>query len=123
VGFVRLSTVRLGSIVLITIAIKNIRVDPYVLDILLRDLVGHDRLPSAYIVYLVLWRLSSGTRMRSIRISHKGLADETGLSKSAVQAAVRHLVRRRLLRSSRESITATPEYFVLRPWVRRPSGR
>jgi hypothetical protein len=123
VGSVRLSTVRLGSIVPVTIAIKNIRVDPYVLDILLRDLVGHDRLPSAYIVYLVLWRLSSGTRTRSIRISHKGLADETGLSKSAVQAAVRHLVRRRLLRSSRDSITATPEYFVLRPWVRRPSGR
>jgi DNA-binding MarR family transcriptional regulator len=114
-----LSTVRFVAIVADTIAIKSIRLDAYVLDALLRDLVGHDRSPSAYIVYVFLWRLAAGSRRRSARISHKGIADETGLSKSTVQAAIRHLGKRKLLRSVRETITATPEHFVLRPWVRR----
>ena len=82
------------------------------------DLVGHDKMPSAFVVYLYLYWRSSPSRARSVRASHQSIATETGLSKSAVQAAVRHLVRRKLLRSERESITAVPEYFVLRPWRR-----
>ena len=40
-------------------------VDDYVLDTLMRDLVGHDRRPSAFLVYLYLWltardKLASG---------------------------------------------------------------
>lgn len=93
--------------------------DVYVIDTLLRDLVGHDKSPSAFIVYLFLCRLTAGTRKRSARISHKGIADETGLSKSAVQTAIRHLGGRRLIRSTRASVTATPEHFVLKPWIRR----
>lgn len=85
----------------------------------MRDLIGHDRSPSAYVVYLFLWTRSAGTRHRSVTISHKGIADETGLSKSAVQGAIRHLNRRKLLRSERETQTSTPRHFVLRPWVRR----
>jgi hypothetical protein len=42
------------------------------------------------------------------------MADATGLSKSAVQASVRTLTRRRLIRATRESRTAVPEYAVLR---------
>lgn len=84
----------------------------------MRDLVGHDKSPSAYIVYLFLWSTTSGMRTRSIRISHKGIADETGISKSAVQAAVRHLNCRKLIRSERATQTSTPEHFVLRPWRR-----
>lgn len=81
------------------------------------DLVGHDRMPSAFVVWLYLaWRATG--RARSVRASHQTIANDTGLSKSAVQAAVRHLVRRHLLRSERESITAVPEHFVLRPWRR-----
>ena len=59
-------------------------------------------------------------RLRSVQVSHQGMADETGLSKSAVQVAIRSLLRRHLLRSRRASPTAVPEYFVLRPWIRKP---
>jgi DNA-binding MarR family transcriptional regulator len=89
-----------------------------VLDILLRDLVGHDKSPAAFVVYVFLWSRTAGTRNRNVRISHNGIADDTGLSKSAVQAAIRHLTRRKLIRSERESQTATPVHFVLRPWKR-----
>ena len=82
------------------------------------DLIGHDRMPSAYVVYLYFYWRSSENRSRSVRASHQEIADDTGLSKSAVQAAVRHLGKRKLLRSERASITATPEHFVLRPWRR-----
>ena len=97
---------------------NSVRFDEYVLDALMVDLIGHDRMPSAFVVYLYLsWR-ASGTRSRSVKASHQQIANDTGLSKSAVQAAVRHLGRRKLLRSERASITATPEHFVLRPWRR-----
>ena len=86
---------------------------------MLRDLVGHDRAPSAYLVYLFLWTRARGSRNRSVTVSHKGIGDETGLSKSAVQAAIRHLNRRKLVRSERQTQTSTPQHFVLRPWVRR----
>lgn len=101
------------------VAIAIIRIDSYVIDTLLRDLVGHDKSASAFVVYLYLWTRASGTRNRSVQISHQGIADETGLSKSAVQTAIRHLTRRRLMRSDRETPTSTPVHFVLRPWVRR----
>jgi hypothetical protein len=44
------------------------------------------------------------------------MADLTGLSKSAVQAAIRILLRRHLIRSSKKTVTSTPEYRVERPW-------
>ena len=90
-------------------------VDDYVIETLMADLVGHDKMPSAFIVYLHLY--SRGKR--GVRASHQDIANETGLSKSAVQAAIRNLVRRKLVRTERESITAVPRHFVLRPW-RRP---
>jgi len=94
-----------------------VNIDPYVVDTLMADLVGHDKAPSAFIVYLYLHRQAGG-RPRSARASHQTIADDTGLSKSAVQAALRHLNRRKLVRSVRESQTATPQHFVLRPWAR-----
>jgi hypothetical protein len=97
---------------------KTIRLDSYVIDTLLRDLVGHDKAPSAFAVYLFLWSRAAG-RNRSVRISHHGISVETGLSKSAVQAAVRHLNQRRLIRSERDTPTSVPEHVVLRPWAKR----
>ena len=97
---------------------NTIRLDEYVLESLMGDLVGHDRMPSAYVVYLHLYWRASGSRSRSVRASHQQIATDTGFSKSAVQTAIRHLVRRKLLRNERESITAVPEHFVLRPWRR-----
>jgi len=83
----------------------------------MRDLVGHDHAPSAFIVYLFLWRATAGTRPRHVRISHNGIADETGLSKSAVQTALRRLNKRKLVRSERETPTSTPVHFLLRTWI------
>ena len=67
-----------------------IPLDPYIADALMRDLVGHDRAPSAFLVYLWLWRNSRGEGGRAIGASLQTIATRTGLSKSAVQAAVRH---------------------------------
>lgn len=97
----------------------SVRVDRYVLGTLMADLVGHDRRPSALLVYLALWNQTRGRLRSGARMSHRDLAEDTGLSKSAVQSALRLLSRRKLITSSRASATATPEYFVLRPWRQR----
>lgn len=94
-------------------------IDRYVVDTLLRDVVGHDHRPSAFLVYLYLATRHEHPRGRApVRRSHAELARAVGLSKSAVQAAVRHLRRRRLIRIERASPTATPRYEVLSPWRR-----
>jgi DNA-binding MarR family transcriptional regulator len=97
---------------------KTLRFDSYVIESLMRDLVGHDKKPSAFIVYLYLWSRLSNTRTRKIQASHQTIANDTGLSKSAVQMSIRHLRRRKLIRSELVSKTATPVYFLLRPWRR-----
>jgi hypothetical protein len=94
------------------------RIDDYILDVLMRDLVGHDHSPSAYLVYLHLWSQTAGRSAKSARLSHQMVSSATGLSKSAVQAGIRRLLRRRLVSVHRESATATPEYRVLRPWAK-----
>lgn len=95
---------------------KTIRVDSYVVETLLPDLVGHDRSSSSFLVYVYLWSLTLGGGAKSVRASHSSIAAATGLSKSAVQGALRNLTRRKLVRTERQSVTATPEHYVLRPW-------
>jgi hypothetical protein len=102
---------------------KLLRVDFYVVESLMRDLVGHDKKPSAFIVYLYLWSRLSALRSKKVQTSHQSIADDTGLSKSAVQMAVRHLLRRRLVRSESASPTSTPTYSLLRPWRRSASRK
>jgi DNA-binding GntR family transcriptional regulator len=97
---------------------ETVRLDRYVLETLLADLVGHDHAPASFIVYLHLWNRTFGSKLRSVRASHQQIADDTGLSRSGVQAALRHLNRRKLVRSERQTQTSTPEHFVLRPWRR-----
>ncbi len=96
-----------------------VRFDNYIFDTLLRDLTGHDKKPSAFLVYAFIWSQSLGQGKASFSISHRELAEATGLSKSAVQASVRHLVKRQLITKHLKFPTATPEYIPLRPWVRR----
>jgi hypothetical protein len=104
---------------MITIAnTKTVAVDHYVFETLLGDLIGDDKSPAAFVVYVYLWHRTHGAGEKSFRASHQDLASETGLSKSGIQAALRHLSRRKLVKSVRESQTATPEHFVLRPWRR-----
>jgi DNA-binding MarR family transcriptional regulator len=95
------------------------RFDHYIFDTLLRDLTGHDKKPSSFLVYAFLWSQSLGQGRPSFAISHRELAESTGLSKSAVQASVRHLVKRQLITKQLKHPTATPEYTPLRPWMRR----
>jgi hypothetical protein len=95
------------------------RFDPYLLDTLMPDLVGHDRQPSAFIVYLYLAHRVTRARARSVSVSLAAIAADTGLSKTAVQRGLRTLGRRRLLRVEKRSRTAVPSYCVLRPWSRR----
>ena len=97
---------------------RTIAIDPYVTDVLMRDLVGHDRASSAFLVYLWLWRMSRGEGRERIGASLQTIATQTGLSKSAVPAAVRHLARRRLVSATRASLTAAPVYEVHEPWRR-----
>jgi len=97
---------------------KMLRIDLYVTETLMPDLVGHDKKPSAFLVYLYLWSRLATTRSKKIPASHQTIADDTGLSKSAVQMSIRHLLRRRLLKSELSSKTATPVYSLLRPWRR-----
>jgi hypothetical protein len=95
-------------------------VDDYVIDVLMRDLVGHDRRPVSFLVYL--WLAHEQKRRHvAVQVSYQGLAESVGGSKSSVQSAVSWLIRRKLLAVSKENATATPRYTVLSPW--RESAR
>ena len=91
--------------------------DDYVFDVLMRDLVGHDRRPVSFLVYVWL-AAEQGRRKAAVEISYQDLAESIGVSKSATQAAVGWLVRRKLLAADKATVTATPRYTVLKPWVR-----
>jgi hypothetical protein len=93
--------------------------DDYVTDVLMRDLVGHDRRPVSFLVYLWLAAAAQRQKAAPVQVSYQELAESIGVSKSSVQAAVGWLVRRKLLASSKQSATATPCYAVLAPWKNR----
>ncbi|MEO8125738.1 MAG: helix-turn-helix domain-containing protein [Bryobacteraceae bacterium] len=99
------------------VGIDVICLDDYVVDVLLRDLVGHDRRPVSFLVYVWL----AGEQHRrggAVRISYRELAENLGASKSSVQAGVSWLVRRKLISAEKDSATATPVYTVETPWRR-----
>jgi len=93
----------------------TITFDRYVVDVLMRDLVGHDRCPSAFVVYLAIQ--GSAAEGRAL-FSYQAMADLTGLSKRTCQNAVALLHRRGLVEISRKSGTDAAEYLPLRPWER-----
>ena len=94
----------------------TLTLDRFVLESLMADLVGHDRRPSAYILYLAL-AARIGAK-DEVGISLQGLATATGLSKTAVQRAVAHLARRRLIAVRTTGPTQAPYYRILHPWRR-----
>jgi hypothetical protein len=94
-------------------------VDAYIVDALMRDLVGHDHRASAFLVYLTL---TAAAGDGAARFSHAQLAERTGLSKRSVQDAVLHLVDRSLLRVTRQGATDIPKYEPLTPWRWRRSA-
>lgn len=93
----------------------RIELDRYVVDVLMRDLVGHDRCPSAFIVYLAIHGAAAEGRAL---FSYQAMADLTGLSKRTCQNALALLHRRGLVEISRKGATDAAEYLPLRPWSR-----
>ena len=100
---------------------KTVPVDDYVLDVLMRDLVAHDQQPSAFLVYLFLFGRAVRQRWRPVAMSLRMIAEETGLSKSAVQTALETLRKRELIITERAHATAVPTHRVLRHWISRKS--
>lgn len=96
----------------------QITLDAYLFDGLLPDIIGHDRRPASFIIYLHLYRHASKQSKWSVRMSHQSIADATGYSRSAVQSALAHLQTRQLIATSRTHSTAVPQHRVLRPWLR-----
>jgi Crp-like helix-turn-helix domain len=91
------------------------KLDDYITDVLMRDLVGHDHRPAAFLVYL--WMAAEHQRRKTaVRISYQELAEAIGISRSSVQAAISWLTRRQLLLAKKENATAVPAYTALRPW-------
>jgi DNA-binding MarR family transcriptional regulator len=98
-----------------------IPLDDYVIDVLMRDLVGHDRRVVSFLVYL--WFTGEqgkeqGKEQRRgdvVEASYRQIAKCIGVSKSSVQAAVARLIKRKLLASTKKTVTAT-RYKVLTPW-------
>lgn len=97
---------------------QRVTLDAYVTDVLMPDLVGHDRRPAAFLVYLFLVRHAQQRARDSVTVSLQTIASKTGLSKSSVQSAIRHLKRRRLLDPELEATVSAPVRRVLRPWVK-----
>jgi hypothetical protein len=92
-----------------------VALDSYVVDVLMRDLVGHDRRPTSFLVYLWL-ACEQGRRRGEVEVSYQDLAESVGVSKSSAQAAVSWLIGRKLLASRKENATGIPHYTVRSPW-------
>ena len=94
---------------------SDIRIDRYVIATLMRDLVGHVHRQSAFLVYLASLDLAEAGRPA---FSHAKLAEQTGLSKRAVQDAIRHLAKRELILVKRSGRTEPAVIQPLFPWRR-----
>jgi len=86
---------------------ERVSVDAYVIDSLLADLVGHDRRPGAFVLFLFLWRKTRGGARPAV-LSLRMMTDGTGLAKRTVQQSLQHLERRGLVSSRRATATAAP---------------
>lgn len=94
----------------------RLSLDSYITDTLMRDFLGHDRAPSAFALYLWLWRHTRAVGKPAIGASLQVMATETGLSKSSVQNALRRLRRRKLVTVRRGGPTQACHYEVHEPW-------
>ena len=89
----------------------------YVTESLMPDLVGHDRRPVSFLVWLWL-AAEQQRRAAPVHIGYRELAESIGISKSSAQAAIAWLARRKLLAVTKANPTAIPEYKILTPWER-----
>ena len=93
-----------------------LQLDRYVVETLMADLVGHDRRPSAFLVYL---RIAADNRRTAI--GYGELAERTGLSRRACQQAIAHLAQRGLIEVTRRAGNEAAVYRALRLWATRPA--
>jgi hypothetical protein len=93
------------------------QIDDYVTDVLMRDLVGHDKRPVSFLVYIWL-AAEQARRQAAVQISYQELAESIGVSKSSAQSAVGWLAQRKLILVSKTTVTSTPRYKVQTPWRR-----
>ena len=102
---------------------RGVNLDSYIVDTLMRDLVGHDRSAASFLVFLYLWHATnSGTE--PVAVSYQSIASSVGLSKRSVQAAMAKLAGRRLVSVKRAYVTAVPDYRIRKPWARsRPPAK
>lgn len=100
----------------------SIELDSYIVDVLMRDLVGHERRPAAFVVYLYLAARVEGEQTPGVAASLGTIAAATGLSKTAVQTALALLRRRELISTTKTTATAIPVYGLKRHWRRRLRG-
>ena len=98
---------------------EQLTIDRYVVHTLMRDLVAHDHRPSAFLVYVALLELAASGRPTP---SHAQLADLCGLSKRAIQDALRHLAQRQLISIERRGRTEPAIVRPLAPWRDRRGG-
>src|ERR1700761_7807661 len=103
------------AVIAIAMKAEAYHLDPYILDTLMADLVGHDHRPSAFLVYLAIQAASSQGRAA---LSHAELAGRAGLSKRSVQNAVAHLRRRELIATRQDGPAEIIDYRPLTPWRR-----
>ncbi|HLH05651.1 MAG TPA: hypothetical protein VKW78_00290 [Terriglobales bacterium] len=62
-------------------------IDEYVIDTVMRDLVGHRRKPVSFLIYL--WLSAEHARVGGVvQVSYRQLAEAIGVSKSSAQSAV-----------------------------------
>ena len=94
---------------------KRVTLDAYVIDVLMPDLVAHDRKPAAFLVYLYLAGQVARNKRDTLSVSLQTIATKTGLSKSSVQGAIRHLRRRRLLDPDVVASASDPKRRILHP--------
>ena len=85
----------------------------------MHDLVGHDRQPAAFLVYLYLFRLAQQQGWKPVSASLRMAADAAGISKSTAQIAFDKLRARELIVSTKRHPTAMPQHRVMRPWRRK----
>jgi transcription initiation factor IIE alpha subunit len=92
---------------------STILLDRCIFDTLMPDLVGHERRPSAFLVYLAI---VNAAVTGSVHLTHGDLAERTELSKREVQSSVAWLVNRRLISASRTGVTSVNRYVPHQPW-------
>ena len=103
----------------ILLVIRVTILDPYVLDVLMPDLVGHEHAPSAFLIYVYLWHRIEAAEGRAVQLSYATMGLDTGLSRITAQRAIALLLRRQLISATTVSRTSVPSYLVLRPWAAR----